>query len=336
MTITNRTLFFILLTILIIGGGTLSLSKSCTGIIPSSQSAIKISLTTFPGHVYAFIAQEKKLFTKYGVNVELILFPNQSSASFAYESNQAESLLVPFTDAIMFTSKGIPSTVVYSINYSETADVIIGRPEFNSLSELNGKTISFEGFNTFSHLFVITMLERTGIHEGGFKAVNLESSQVLAALKSGDIDAGHTYEPYSSRAIAEGFKVLAKAGDIPNIITDVLVFQAGVVNQRSQEVQGVVNALVEARTWIDTHPTEAFTIMAQAASTSATEMEAGFKTLHALNLTENIEAFQPGGTLFTLGQTAIDFYNKKGQLRQKPPLDKIIDGQFVSAVRGNY
>jgi len=203
----------------------------------------------------------------------------------------------------------------------------------NHLSELRGKTLSFEGFNTFSHLFVVMMLEQAGIHEGEFKAVNLESTQVLTALKSGEIDAGHIYEPYSSRAIAQGFKILAKAGDIPNIITDVLILQAEVVKNHPQAVQGVVNALVEARNWLETHPKEAFTLMARAAGTSIAEMETGFKTLHALNLTDNLEAFKPGGTLFTIGQRSIDFYEQKGQLRQKVSLKEIINDQFVAAVR---
>jgi len=39
------------------------------------------------------------------------------------------------------------------------------------------------------------------------------------------------------------------------------------------------------------------------------------------------------GTLFTAGQKIIDFYEQRGQLRQKLSLDKIIDGQFVAAVK---
>jgi NitT/TauT family transport system substrate-binding protein len=301
----------------------------------SPQLPLKIAvLTNFPGHNYAFIAQEKKLFAQQGVTVELVPHSSQPSASDDYEKGRVDGLFVPFTDAIVFNAQGIPTVVVYCTDYSETADLIVGRPELNNLSELKGKTISFEGFNTFSHLFVVTLLEQAGINEGEYKAVNLQSSQVLAALKAGKIDAGHIYEPDSSHTITEGFKILASAGDIPNIITDVLVFRADVVKNRAKEIQGVVSALVEAREFIETHPTEAFTIIAQVATTSATEAETSFKTLHALRLADNIKAFQSGGALFTVGQQIIDFYQAKGQLVQKISLDEIINGQFVTTVRG--
>jgi len=105
--------FLILLALLVVDG--------CAEKTPSPLP-IKISLVTaFPGHAYAFIAQEKKLFAKYGVNVELIPHPDQMSASAAYESSQVEGLMVPFTDAIKFALKGISSRVVYGIDYSETA-----------------------------------------------------------------------------------------------------------------------------------------------------------------------------------------------------------------------
>ncbi len=305
--------------------------SGCTEKI-SPQLPLKIAiLTNFPGHNYAFIAQEKKLFAQHGVKVELVPHSSQPSASDAYKKSDTDGLFVPFTDAIVFNALGIPTVVVYCTDYSETADLIIGRSELNHLSELRGKTISFEGFNTFSHLFVVILLEKIGIYEGEYKAVNLESSQVLAALKAGKIDAGHIYEPDSSRAIAEGFKVLASAGDIPNIITDVLVFRADVVKNRAKEIQGVVSAIAEAREFVENHPTEAFTIIAQATANSVTEVETSFKTLHALRLAENIEAFQPGGALFTMGQRIVDFYQAKGQLSQKISLDKIINGQFVTA-----
>lgn len=338
MTITNRTLFFILLTILIIGGGTLSLSKGCTGKTPPSQPPINISiLNGWPFYALAFVAEQQGFFAKHGVKVKLLLAPDYPESLRLYETGKVEGWYGVLPDIIMLNAKGIPTTVVYDLDYSDTADLIVGRPEFKELSALKGKTISFEGFNTFSHLFVITMLEKAGLHEGEFKAVALPSPQVLAALKSGKIDAGHIYEPASSQALTAGFKALAKAGDrLPNVMNDVLAFQTNLVKTRPHEIRAIVQALLEAKEFAQVNSKEAFRIMAQAEGMSPEEMETNSKKLYLLSLAENIAAFKPGGALFTLGQEIIDFYEQKGQLRQKPPLDEIIDGQFVSAVRGNH
>jgi NitT/TauT family transport system substrate-binding protein len=47
----------------------------------------------------------------------------------------------------------------------------IGQSTLNSLSDLKGKKISFEGINSFSHLLVQKLLEKAEIKEGEFQSI---------------------------------------------------------------------------------------------------------------------------------------------------------------------
>jgi NitT/TauT family transport system substrate-binding protein len=326
MTILIRHLLWLLVILLALVG--------CTEPTPPSQLPIKISvLNGWPSYMLAFVAEKKGFFAKQGVQVQLLLLPDYPESLLAYKKDQVDGWYGVVPDMVMLNAQGMPTVIVYDVDYSDTADLIVSQPKFKELSELKGKKVSFEGFNTFSHLFVLTMLEKVGIHEGEFKAVVLPSPQVLSALKSGEIDAGHLYEPAISEAIAAGFKPLAKAGDLsPNVINSVLAFHEEVVKNRPEELRRIIRALTETQEFAHAHPQEAFSIMAQAEGLSLEEITTSSQKLHFLNRAENIEAFKPHSTLFLVGQQSIDFYEERGQLLKKPSLESMVDGQFVRAM----
>lgn len=316
---------FGLLFIILLGYWFLIESENTT----TPEPPLKIALNIWAGYAHAFVAQEKGFFDQHGVKVKLILKPGFTEVSELYKKGESDGMFEVFTNIIMLNADGFPTRVVYVADYSNSGDVLIGRPEFNNLHDLKGKTISFEGVDTFSQMLVLSLLEQAGIQEGEFQAVNLFVHNVLDALEAGEIDAGHTWEPTTSQALEKGYKILAKAGDIPGIITDVLAFRADVIKQRPDDIRGVVKALLEAREFLYAQPEEALTIMAQANRMSKAEMELGVKGIHYPDLLENIAAMQPGGTLFKSGQIASDFYLRSGQLFEKPDFETIIDGRFV-------
>ena len=68
------------------------------------------------------------------------------------------------------------------------------------IKDLKGKTIGVERINSFSHLFVLTALEKAGLRESDFFIKNIGAQYVADAIGRGEIDAGHTYGPGKSEA----------------------------------------------------------------------------------------------------------------------------------------
>lgn len=293
---------------------------------------LRISLDVWPGYAYVLIAQEKNLFEKYGVKAELVLKPTPIEAQKLFETKAVDGRLSVFSDIVLASEMGIPTRAVYMADYSDTGDVIIGLAEFDNLSDLKGKTIAFDGVETFSHMFVVGALAKAGIQLGEYKAENLAVQAVSKALEAGTIDAGHTWEPTTSEALAKGYKILAKAGDIPGVITDVLAFHTQAIEERPGDIQNVVRALVEARNFLETNEAEAIQIMAQAMGMSEPAMREGVAGVHNPNLEENIAAMQPGGALFQSAEIAINFYTGRGKLFREQDIATFIDNRFVSAL----
>jgi len=279
-----------------------------------------------------FIAQEKGLFAKHGVQVVIVTVTEYMEAVKLYKENQVDGVFIGLTDTIALESEGLSPRFVYALDYSETSDVVIGNPTLNSLSELKGKKVSFDGFNSFSHILVLKLLEKAGIHEGEFQTANILCSDVLEALETGKIQAGHTYEPFVTKALAKDYKILGVAGDIPHLVTEGLVVSANAVNTRHEEVQKMTKALVEAMDFLQHSPEEGLRIIAKHSNVSETELALTLRGIHALNLKENQEAFKAEGILLKVGQEIGDFLHQKGVLLNPPDLNKIIDGQFINAL----
>lgn len=297
------------------------------------KRAIKISINIWPGYAHAFIAQEKGLFEKNGVEVELVLKKDITESAELYKNDEVDGFFDVFADVIVIDSEGVPTTVVYVADYSDTGDVIIGRGEYSSLAELKGKTVSFEGVNTFSHMFVLKALEKAGLRESEVRFENIPAHDVLTALEEGKVDAGHTWEPTKSQALEKGYKVLGKAGDVPGIITDVLAFNSKTIKERPDDIQRIVKSMLEARDFVYTNRDEALEIMSKAEGVGKEEMDRGINGVHQPDLKENIEAMRKSKkttSLYGSGECIAEFYLNRGQLSHLPNFDEIIEAKFVN------
>ena len=310
----------------------LSLTIACTLKKAEVKKPVRIGLTVWGGTAHAYIAKEKGIFKKNNVEVELVLEKDDPAMLRSYKNGKLDGMLTVAPDVVILNSEGIPARIVYITDYSDSGDMIIGKPGLKSLSGLRGKTVSFQGINTFSHMYVLSALEKAGLKEYEVYFKNVEGSAVLNALEKGMIDAGHTWDPTLSQAIKKGYIVLSKAGDIPGVITDVLVFSDKLIRGRPDEVYGIVRSLLEARDFIFTNRDEALKIMAAAEGMSRDEITSGINGVHMLDLADNVKAMQESKeekSLYNITKRMSEFYLKRGQLTQIPDVKEIVDPAFI-------
>jgi len=320
---------FILISLIIL------LVFGCTKVV-EEKKPIKIALNQWPGYAVAFIAKEKGFFEKNNVKVELVFDKEYSKSQERYKNSEVDGVFEVFTDTIFHNSEGIKTKVVYVADHSTEGDVIIGKPEFNSLADLKGKKIGVDGINSFSHLFVLTALENAGLKESDAQFENIPAQDVLTALESGEIDAGHTWEPVKSEALKKGYKIIAKASDTYGILTDVLAFNSGVIEERPVDIQAIVKSMLEARDFVYSDREEALQIMAAAEDMGKEEMSNGIMGIHQPDITDNIKAFAKSEEITSLygsGQIIAKFYLERGQLSSIPDFDEIIEPNFVNNVK---
>ncbi len=311
----------------------LSLLVSCSK--PPDPTPFTLNIGVFSSWMTSaimFLAQEQGFFAKQGIQVHLLPVNDYQELVELYRKGTIDVSFMILTDAIVFEYEGIPTRLIYITDHSEGADVIMAQPNFNNLSELKGKKISIEGFNTFSHLLVLKLLEQAGISEGDFQVSTVRTNHVLDALESHQIDAGHIYNPHISKALDHGYKVVANTDSILYLMAEGFAANAQVVQEHPQEIQKLVAALIETIAWWQRFPEESIRIIAKVGGVSEAELQETAHHLRVLNLAENKKLFEPSSTLFKGGKEIGDFLYQKGVLSKIPDLNTIIDAQFINAI----
>ena len=331
----NKSVIISFIIAVVVIGGLVAYSTSTNVSEISAKTPIKIAINEWPGYAHAFLAQEKGFFEKNGVDVELVFDRDYTTSQQRYIDGEVNGVFEVLPDTMFRNTQGLPSKVVYLMDYSETGDVIIG--SVNSIEELKGLTIGVEGINTFSHIFALKTIESYGMTEGDVFFEIVLAQDVLIKLDDGTIQAGHTWEPTKSEAIEKGYNVLANAGDFPYLVTDVLVFDQEIIEERPDDIQKIVQSLFEAQEFQKVNPDESARIMADAENVSLSSMLSGLDAVFMTDLDENIKVMNPSNdpTLKNAIEEIAKFYLERGQISYKPTFDELIESKFVNELNQN-
>jgi len=296
---------------------------------------VKITMHKWPGYAHSYIAQEKGFFEDEGVNVELVLIENIDDSLQYFKEGKADAAFGLQSDAMLLSAEGVPLKIVYVADFSNGGDVIVSKLDIKTITDLKGKTISVDKLNGFNHIFLIELLEMNGLVESDVKIIPIIASQVPDALKNGLIDAGQTWEPYQSHAIANGYRLLATSADAPGVITDVLIFHSKFIEERPDDVKKVLRGLFRALEFRDTNQNESYHIMSNAFEMSPASLKVTVDGIIFPNLKENNESFTDSGqpiSLYTSEKIISNFFLNRGIINEPINTDKILATEFVSEI----
>lgn len=297
-----------------------------------SNQPIRIMLTLWPPNFLAYVAEERGIFERNGVDVELLFEPEYFVASEKYALGDADGITIVFSDAILHDSVGVDTKVVYNIDSSLTGDAVISKA--SNLTELRGKKIGVEGINSFSHLFVLKALEKVGLTEGDVQFVDIPGPNTSRAIEDGEIDAGHTYSPFIEDAIGKGYNALIYGTDNPGIIVSVLAFHSEIVEERPADIENILKSLNEALDFFKMNPAETIQIMSLKSGLSKEDIVRGFNGTKLMSLQDNALISMNNDpknnySLFTTGEYASTFYTDRGVMSEYPVLGEIVEPRFV-------
>ena len=296
------------------------------------QEPIKITMHLWPGYYHSFIAQERGFFQDEGVNVELVINENIDDSLQYFKEGKADAAFGLQSDAMLLAAQGIDLQIVYVADFSNGGDVIVSKLDIKTIADLKGKTIGVDKLNGFNHIFLVELLRLSELKESDVTIVPIIASEVPDALDDGRIDAGQTWEPYESEAVAKGYRLLATSADAPGIITDVLMFDKEFVEQRPEDVKKILKSLFRALEFRDEDLTTSYAIMSEATGVSPGSLKRTIQGNIFPNLEENKEAFtrseQPT-SLYKSGEFISNFFVEKGVIDNPINLEDILATEII-------
>ena len=224
------------------------------------------------------------------------------------------------------------SKAVYAFDYSYSGDVIVADKSIESIADLKNKTVGIIGNGSFSYMFLLELLKKVNMTEEDVNIVVVPAYDVLDAIKSGKIDAGHTWDPVKTQALEEGYSLVGSSEETPGLITDILAIKSDVIRERPEDVQKIVNALVRAYRFMEENGGEAYSVMSNKTGVSLDELIAASKGIRMLSPEDNIIVLTDSGdpsSLYETSKLVSNFLISQGRLNESFSAEDLIDSSFV-------
>lgn len=305
-------------------------SESKTSTSDSSAEPIKLAVYPLPSPYFEYAMESLELFTKNNANVELVEFAQYSDVIQALDSGSVDASIMGITEAVTPIANGLDLDIVLMTDYSAGMDGIVAAPGINSVKDLKGKTIA-TNIGTMNHMLLLTALEQAGLSESDVNITNMSEGDATAALVGGSIDAASIFDPQMSKAAKEsGGKVIFSSKDLPGELSDVLIIKDSIVKDRSDEVQGIVDAWYQVQDKYNKNSDSVVDLISPKAELTNDEFYSLLDGIDIATKDYNKEVFANNGEKMTSLVTKVANFLKDADCIESVPSEDKIKASIVS------
>ncbi|AFY74852.1 ABC-type nitrate/sulfonate/bicarbonate transport system, periplasmic component [Synechococcus sp. PCC 7502] len=253
---------------------------------PTSSSEPLVSATNnWVGYSGHHVAVAKDFFTQAGLKVQDLFFQSASEEITAFLAGKVDIAWVTSGDAIQMVEKDPSIKMIYLIDYSNGSDGILGR-NINSPADAKGKTIARENI-LFERVLLQAYLKKAGLTEKDASVKDIAAADAATAFASKQVDIAVTYEPYLTKAAAQGGgKVIFSTKDT-NLIADVIAVKEKLIQTRKADLEAYFKAVDKAVKLLDARDPEALKISADKLGVSSDEVKSQLEGVKLFDLDGN-------------------------------------------------
>ena len=217
-----------------------------SGIV-SAQNPVRINWTAVTGAQSGmFMAQQEKLFKKYGLDVELLHIPSSSRGIQAILAGEIAFSFMDGSNAAQANLKGANLALVAGATNRQVFS-LMAKSEIKRIADLKGRKIGITRIGSSTHTSALYALGSAGLKTTDYQILPLvEVPNIFTALAAGQIDAGIMSPPTNARAKKAGFVELmniAKEG--PEFVSVAVGTSRTYIKANEDIVRRVVRAYAE-------------------------------------------------------------------------------------------
>lgn len=302
---------------------------------PASSTPIRIATYLWPGSYWIDVAWEKGWFNDAGLNVERVDV-NLKYFESMDKVNSGELQAMGFTeyDLVRHVAAGNDLVGIIAIDYSETAEALIARPNIRRLQDLRGKKIALHR-GTYLEYLLSVVAERDHLRLDQFELVEMNGYEAIDAFKAGTIDAVLAWEPFVSDAKSAGGVEIFSAADFPGLTYSVFTLRRDFIQQHPREVEALAQVWKRAERYIREHPDEACAIVARLSNEPLPYVQGLLRTDRTLGLADNSRAFSYAAGFESLHgswRRMNDFMLNRGLVSRRVDSPAHLDSRFIRAL----
>jgi NitT/TauT family transport system substrate-binding protein len=315
------------------------LASLAVPLVTFGATTVNLGVVTWIGYGPLYCAVANGNYRKYGLDVNLVNFSDNSVMPGALQSGQIEASTLTYDQVIAADARGWKLKVVMPVDYSVGGDAIIGVSTIHSVRDLKGRKVAFMAASPSDFLLGYA-LAREGLSEKDVSPVNTTPEGVVGIMAGGATDAGVTYEPSVSVITRSGggrrFHVLMSSREARGMITDVLVLKDTAIARNPALVDGLIRGTIEGLAFMKADPGKAAEIIARRLDISPAEVREQLSAIENPALAELGDVFKREPVLpsfYASGKIISDILKREGQIDAAPPIESTFDARFVGAVQ---
>lgn len=242
-----------------------------------AKENVKVSLFSWPGYGFWFIAKEKNLVPDLDLDISLIEDPYESFGLMAAGRLDVSSSTAEYGP--IAADQKVPVRLVTYTNPSYGTDKIILAPGITRADQLKGKSMAvLEG--GLSQIFVGMWLEQNGVSIKDVKFVNLVMDDAVGAMLGGTVAGAEFWEPFGSHVLkAKPDATVAVRSSDPGwienaVLGDGMYMNKDFIEKRPQAAKLAMQAYFAAVDYWKAHPAEANKIIAKHLKFGVADVEA--------------------------------------------------------------
>jgi NitT/TauT family transport system substrate-binding protein len=304
----------------------------------SAPANMKIATVVWIGYGPFYVADALDLYKKHNLKVSLQVFSDPALIPSAITSGAVDGGMLTYDQVVGQVAGGQKMRVVMPIDYSNGGDAIVADASIGSVKDFKGKKVGYNPLSP-SDFLLSYALKINGLAEKDINPVNMTPEAVPAAMASGQMPVGVTYEPSLSQILSQGggkkFKVVYSSKDAPGLIADVLVFDEKMIKAKPAEISGIMKAYLDGLAYMKAKPDEAAKIIGKFMGVTAAEVKEQMSGVYNIPLAEMPKAFvksKETTSYYGSGEVIGQLLKAKGQISTIPATEATFDAQFVTGL----
>jgi NitT/TauT family transport system substrate-binding protein len=230
-------------------------------------------------------------------------------------------------DALLIYSKGVKVKLIMPSDITVGKDGLISGFCYNELIHLKGKKIGVS-LLTYSHVLLNQIFSKLGYSEDDFILVNVRGENVLNAIKSGDISAGHTWGVHIQEAISQHCHLIFTSEEFPGLLVDSLVVRNDSLEGDQENWKKFINAHELAVSFWENNQEFSKEIICKKTGLMKSDVNSLLSGVHFIKNNEYDTFFDPSGikppNLYAAGKLLNDFFKNKGLFDTDIDLEQIL------------
>jgi taurine ABC transporter substrate-binding protein len=331
----------ILLCLLVIAVTSGCANKNETSSLNEKKEKVVIGYLTTPDP--HSVAAQEKLFEKYmNAQIDWKAFDSGPAALTALASGDIQFMTEignpPTANAI---SKGVKVEVIWALGLYTTAEGLVVKADsaIHKLADLKGKKIALIKGST-SDLAFSTALKEKGIDPSGIDQINMSPPNIVAAWKTGNIDAAFIWDPSMTELIDSGGRVIITDKDQSAPIFNLAIVNSEWAASHKKLVEGYVRAEQAGYELLQSDPEKAYADMAKWNGITVESAKRQAKGFRFYSLKDQLTADglgadgETGGSLVTKSlQLAAEASFRNKLITEVPKdLSKFVNNSYAKAV----